>query len=83
MEDTLRLINSLLGYLNLDQEGVGAFTLAWDDLWPRLQRIENEPVTSIFPDLAGLFDRKTFQERVDECTEPVLVPALRRCRGDP
>jgi hypothetical protein len=69
MEDTLRLVNSLLGYLNHAQMGVGAFADAWDELWPELQRIENEPVTSIFPGLAGLFDRKTFQESVDECTD--------------
>ena len=69
MEDTFRLINSLLGYLNIDQMGVGAFAPVWDDLWPRLQRIEKEPVPSIFPGLAGLFDRKTFYEPVDECTD--------------
>jgi hypothetical protein len=69
MEDTLRLINSLLGYLKLDQMGAGVFAPAWDDLWPRLQQIEKEPVTGIFPGLAGLFDRKTFQEPADECTD--------------
>ena len=69
MEDTLRLINSLLSYLKLDQVGAGAFSPAWDDLWPKLQQIEKEPVTGIFPGLAGLFDRKTFQEPVDECTD--------------
>jgi hypothetical protein len=69
MEDTFRLVNSLLGYLNRDQMNVEAFAPAWDDLWARLQRIEKEPVTTIFPDLVGLFDRKTFQEPVDECTD--------------
>ena len=69
MEDTFRLVNSLLGYLKPGQMGVGDFAPAWDDLWQRLQRIEKEPVTSIFPGLAGLFDRKTFQEPVDECTD--------------
>ena len=69
MEDTFRLINSLLGYLNIGQMGVGAFAPVWDDLWPRLQRIEKEPVRGIFPGLAGLFDRKTFYEPVDECTD--------------
>jgi hypothetical protein len=69
MEDTLRLINSLLGYLKLDQVGAGAFAPAWDDLWPKLQQIGKEPVTGIFPGLIGLFDRKTFQEPVDECTD--------------
>ena len=69
MEDTLRLINSLLGYLEVGQVGIGDFAPAWDDLWPRLQRIENEPVTKIFPGLAGLFDRKSFYEPVDECTD--------------
>ena len=59
-DDTLRLINSLLGYLKLDHMGTVAFAPAWDDLWPRLQRIENEPVTGIFPALASLFDSKTF-----------------------
>jgi hypothetical protein len=69
MEDTLLLINSLLGYLNVGQIGDEAFAPVWDDLWPRLQRIEKEPVTRVFPSLAGLFDRKTFQEPVDECTD--------------
>ncbi len=69
MEDTLLLINSLLGYLNIDQMDAGAFAPVWDDLWPTLQRIEKEPVTSIFPGLDGLFDRKTFDEPVDECTD--------------
>jgi TIR domain len=69
MEDTLRLINSLLGYLDVGQMGVEAFAPAWNDLWPKLQRIGNESVTGIFPGLAGLFDRKTFQEPVDECTD--------------
>jgi hypothetical protein len=69
MEDTLRLINSLLGYLNRGQMGVEDFGPAWADLWRRLQQIEKEPVTSIFPGLAGLFERKTFQEPVDECTD--------------
>jgi TIR domain len=64
-EDTFGLINSLLG----DLVGTGAFAAAWDDLWPRLQRLEKEPVTSIFPGLLGLFDRKTFQEPLDECTD--------------
>lgn len=64
-EDTFGLINSLLG----DLMGTGDFAPAWDDLWPRLQRIEKELVTSIFPGLAGLFDRKTFQEPLDECRD--------------
>lgn len=76
MEDTLRLINSLLSYLGLDPMDVGAFAPVWDDLWPRLQQIGKEPVTGIFPGLAALFDRKTFQEPVDECRDQVLVPAL-------
>jgi hypothetical protein len=69
MEDTFRLVNSLLGYLDSDQMSVEAFAPAWDDLWARLQRIEKDQVTTIFPGLAGLFDRKTFQEPVDECTD--------------
>jgi hypothetical protein len=69
MEDTFRLVNNLLSYLNRDQMSVEVFAPAWEDLWARLQRIEKEPVTTIFPGLAGLFDRKTFQELVDECTD--------------
>jgi TIR domain len=67
-EDTLLLVNSLLGYLKRDQVGVEAFAPIWDDLWPKLQGIRKESVTSIFPGLAGLFDRKTFHEPVNECT---------------
>jgi hypothetical protein len=69
MEDTFRLINSLLSPLEPSQMSVGDFAPAWDDLWRKLQQIEREPVTSIFPGLTGLFDRKTFQEPVDECTD--------------
>lgn len=66
MEDTFRLVNSLLGR---DQADARDFAPAWDKLWPKLQQIQNEQVTSIFPGLAGLFDRKTFQERAEECTD--------------
>ena len=69
MEDTFRLINSLLGHLKYDPMDIKAFAPIWDDLWPRLQRIEDEPVTSVFPGLADLFKRKTFQEPVDESTD--------------
>jgi TIR domain len=69
MEDTLRLINSLLGYLDVRPVGVGEFKSAWDDLWSRLQQIGKEPVTDVFPGLADLFDRKTFNEPVEECTD--------------
>jgi hypothetical protein len=69
MEDTFRLIDSLLHDLTPNRMAVRDFGPVWDDLWPRLQRIEREPVTSIFPGLAGLFDRKTFNESVDECTD--------------
>jgi TIR domain len=66
MEDTLRLVNSLL---DRNQVDTADFAAVWDKLWPRLQRIENEPVTGIFPGLPGLFDRKTFAEPVQECTD--------------
>ena len=69
MEDAFLLINSLLGYLKRDQMGVGAFTRVWDGLWPTLQLIKREPVTSVFPGQAGLYDRKTFQEPVHKCTD--------------
>jgi TIR domain len=68
-EDTLKLVNSLLGYLDLDPMSAGAFAPAWDDLSAKLQQIGKEPVTRIFPGLAGLFDRKTFHEPVDECRD--------------
>jgi len=66
MEDTLRLVNSLI---ERDQVDPAVFAAAWDQLWPKLQRIENEPVTGIFPGLPDLFDRKTFIEPVEECTD--------------
>jgi hypothetical protein len=66
MEDTFRLVNSLLGR---DQADPRDFAPAWDELWPKLQQLENEPVTSIFPGLADLFERKTFQERAEECSD--------------
>jgi hypothetical protein len=66
MEDTFRLVNSLLGR---DQADAEEFELLWNKLWPKLEQIENDPVTRIFPGLAGLFDRKTFQERAEECTD--------------
>jgi hypothetical protein len=69
MEDRFLPVNSLLGYLKRDQMGVGAFTRVWDDLWPTLQLIKREPVTSVFPGQAGLYDRKTFQEPVHKCTD--------------
>jgi TIR domain len=69
MEDTLRLINSLLGYLGRSPMGADDFTAAWNRLWPRVQQIKNEPITSIVPDLAGLFRRKTFDEPVQECAD--------------
>lgn len=68
-EGTLRLTNSLLGYLGHSQMGAGDFSAAWDTLWPRVQQIANEPVTSIVPDLARLFGRKTFVEPVHECAD--------------
>jgi hypothetical protein len=66
MEDTFRLVNSLLAR---DQADARAFAPAWDKLWQELQEIQNEPATSIFPRLAALFDRKTFTEPVEECTD--------------
>ncbi len=68
-EDTLRLINSLLGYLDAGQMAAEAFAPIWDDLRQSLQRIKNDPVTGILPGLAGLFNRKTFEEPVNECTD--------------
>jgi hypothetical protein len=69
MEDTLRLTNSLLGYLDRGQMGARDFAAAWNTLWPRVQQLEDEPVTSIVPDLARLFGRKTFVEPVQECAD--------------
>jgi hypothetical protein len=66
MEDTLRLVNRLI---ERDQVAPAVFAAAWDQLWPKLQQIENEPVTGIFPGLPELFDRKTFTEPVEECTD--------------
>ena len=66
MDDTFRLVNSLLGR---DEADARAFVPAWDDLWEELQEIQREPATSIFPRLPGLFDRKTFTEPVEECTD--------------
>ena len=45
--------------------GAEQFAPAWDDLWPRLQRVGKGPFTGIFPGLAGLFDRKSVQEPLD------------------
>jgi hypothetical protein len=66
MEDTFRLINSLLPRNSVNARD---FASAWDTLWPKLQQLQNEPVTSIFPGLADLFERKTFQERAQECSD--------------
>lgn len=66
MEDTFRLVNSLLGR---DQTDARAFESAWDELWRELQEIQRESATSIFPRLPDLFDRKTFTEPVEECTD--------------
>lgn len=66
MEDTLRLVNSLIERDQVDTED---FAAAWNQLWAKLQQLENEPVTTIFSGLPELFDRKTFTEPVEECTD--------------
>ena len=69
MEDTLRLVNSLLSYLGISPKDPASFASQWDDLQPRLAAIGSQPVTSIFPRLPTLFARKTFHEPVDECMD--------------
>lgn len=69
MEDTLRLVNSLLSYLEIEPKDPASFADQWGDLQPKLDAIGSQPVTSIFPGLPTLFARKTFHEPVDECMD--------------
>ncbi len=69
MEDTLRLVNSLLSYLEIKPKTPTSFADQWDDLQRRLAAIGSQPVTSVFPKLPTLFERKTFHEPVDECMD--------------
>lgn len=69
MEDTLRLVNSLLRYLEIKPKNPAGFADQWADLEQRLDAIGPQPVTSVFPQLPSLFERKTFQEPVDECMD--------------
>jgi hypothetical protein len=69
MEDTLRLVNSLLKYLKIKPKDPVSFTHQWDNLQRKLAAIGSQPVTSIFPQLPTLFERKTFVEPVDECMD--------------
>jgi TIR domain len=69
MEDTLRLVNSLLSYLGIKPKDPASFAGHWDDLQRRLAAIGSQPVTSVFPQLPTLFERKTFHEPVDECMD--------------
>jgi TIR domain len=69
MDDTLRLVNSLLSYLKIKPKAPASFADQWDDLQMRLAAIGPQPVTSVFPQLSTLFDRKTFHEPVDECMD--------------
>jgi hypothetical protein len=69
MEDTLRLVNSLLHYLEIKPKDPASFTDQWADLQKKLDAIGTEPVTNVFPQLRSLFERKTFHEPVDECID--------------
>jgi hypothetical protein len=69
MEDTLRLVNSLLSYLGIEPEAPASFADQWSHLQGKLAAIGSQPVTSVFPQLPALFERKTFHEPVDECMD--------------
>jgi len=69
MDDTLRLVNSLLSYLEIKPKDATSFAAQWDDLQRKLDAIGSQPVTSVFPKLPTLFERKTFVEPVDECMD--------------
>jgi hypothetical protein len=69
MEDTLRLVNSLLSYLGVEPKDPAGFAGHWEDLQRRLDAIGVQPVTSVFAQLPTLFERKTFHEPVDECMD--------------
>jgi hypothetical protein len=69
MADTLRLVNSLLSYLDIAPKDPAGFAGQWNDLQPKLAAIGSQSVTSIFPQLPTLFQRKTFREPVDECMD--------------
>jgi hypothetical protein len=68
-EDTFRLINGLLRLARQPPISPREFSKSWDRLDDSLRKIPPEPVTSVFPGLADLFDRKTFREPVDECVD--------------
>jgi hypothetical protein len=69
MEDTRRLVNALLKFLEIPAIDPASFAGQWRDLQRRLDGIGREPVTGIFPRLPSLFQRKTFNEPVDECMD--------------
>jgi hypothetical protein len=68
-EDTLRFVNGLLTLLGRARLTPHEFEPAWHDLHGRLDALEAQAVTDVFPALSQLFDRKTFTEPVTECMD--------------
>ena len=66
--DTQRLVRDLCAELDRDPPDEAAYSAWWVKLEEALSNVPSPGIQEIVPGFAGLFERKTFQEPLPDCT---------------
>lgn len=68
--DTRKLVEDIASQHGLDNNTVaGNFGKAWEKLAIVLRSLETPPFQQLFPEFQGMFERKTFDEPINECPD--------------
>jgi len=68
-EDVKRLVASIAGDAAADQEWERRFEDAWPGLEKEIEEVRQRSLTEVLPDFERLFNRKTFNEPFQDCSD--------------
>ena len=77
-EDTWRLVRDLCAAMECEPPPEEVYSKCWAKLEGALEEIPAPAITELVPGFVGLFDRKTFQEPLPDCTNQMAGPVRRR-----
>ena len=80
-EDTRRLVRDLCVTMECQPPAEEVYSKWWARLEATLEEIPAPAITELVPGFAGLFDRKTFQEALPDCTNQRWLDRFAAARG--
>ena len=80
-EDTRRLVRDLCVTMECQPPAEEVYSKWWAKLEATLEEIPAPAITELVPGFAGLFDRKTFQEALPDCTNQRWLDRFAAARG--